>query len=73
MSKLDGINANKWSRSRLPNLANTEADFSEDLIFSVNELLNPECESTKASHSWQISRMRVFAIAKIIKRLDELK
>ena len=63
LSKLEGINGNKWARSRLPNLAKTEADFAEDLMFSVNELLNPDDESLTASHSWQISRMRLYAVA----------
>jgi len=68
LSKLDGINANKQARSRLPNLEKTTEDFSDDLEFAVEELLNP-IEEVKASHSWQVSRVRVFALDRISLRL----
>lgn len=35
LSKLRGINANIWSRSKLPNLKNTTSEFTEDLQYSV--------------------------------------
>ena len=41
LSKLDGINPTRGSRSRLPNLHKTSLDYSDDLEYAVEELLCP--------------------------------
>ena len=65
LSKLNGVNPNKYSRSRLPNLEKMTLDYSDDLAFAVDELFNPVEKEVKASHSWQVSRLRVFAVDRI--------
>ena len=49
----------------MPNLEKMERDNCADLEFAVDQLLNPAEEEVKASHSWQVSRMRVFAFNRI--------
>lgn len=65
VSKLQGINANRESRSRLPNLVETTVDYSDDLVMAIDELLNPPAEISE-SPSWINSRMRIIAVLKII-------
>lgn len=44
LSKLKGIGANKESRSRLPNLAETTDAYAEDLLYAIEEILEPKQE-----------------------------
>ena len=72
LSKLKGINTNKESRSQLPNLDETTVDYADDLVMAVDELLNPPGD-IYSSESWLRSRLRICAVAEIIKRLNELE
>lgn len=52
LRKLQGINLDQWSRPRIPNLAKMEAEFSEDLIYTVEDLLSPGDDDINQSKSW---------------------
>lgn len=71
LSKLQGIGANRESRSKLPNLDKTTANYADDLIMAVTELLNPG-DGTEDKKSWQLSRLTVCATLKIVRRLRDL-
>ena len=73
LNKLQSITSNEQNSLRLPNLPKTEVAFSEDLVQQVEELLSPQNAKLRESRSWVVSRVRLFAVAKIVKRLDELK
>ena len=62
LSKLKGIGANKDSRSKLPNLANTTDEFAEDLLYAIEEIFEPSQEVQNCD-SWCNSRLRVLAVA----------
>lgn len=71
MSKLKGIGANKESRSRLPNLVNTTDAYAEDLIYAIEEILEPKQE-IQETKSWGNSRLRILAASSMLERLQEL-
>ena len=53
------------------NLLETTADFSDDLVMQVDELLNPT-EELQSDNQWKQSRYRFCAVIEIIKRLNNL-
>ena len=71
LTKFKGLNVNKESKSRLPNPQKTTVDYADDLVMSVDELLNPEGDYC-TTESWLKSRTRICATIEIIKRLGEL-
>ena len=51
LRKLHGVNVNKESRARLPNLLKTTADYADDLLMAVDELFEPD-EALASNEAW---------------------
>ena len=71
LSKLRGINAHRETKLGLPYLEKTTVDYADDLVMSVDELLNPVGDYC-TTESWLNSRTRICATIEIISRLGEL-
>ena len=72
LSKLDGINVNKLTRTRLPHLEKITSDSIDDLEWAANELVNPS-EDIKNTHSWKISRLHFLAAYEMAKRTAQIE
>ena len=71
ISKLRGINAHRETLSVLPDLEKITVDYADDLVMTVDELLNPVGDYC-TTESWLNSRTRICATIEIIRRLGEL-
>ena len=57
----------------LRNLREAEANYADDLVSQIDYILNPDSVLIRECNSWLNSRMKICAVALIIKQLHKLE